>query len=404
MPPIKGRMMGLAQSKIDFKNIKGLKDIHQGKKMMQNCNANRTPLPDGIKKDKALMRLRIPSEICKVLPSVRKFHPKGSSPKYKVEEYENAITIDDDDDDDIKPVCGDLILGLRRRRGEQNKYRIKQLSNKSFGTMIWDLAFIPNSQNLVVSTASGAFICDIEHLDEKCRLEHIVFGGGISFLSNGNIVIVCRNSDTVHIFSPAGEHIRSFPAGVCPMCVAVNSKDEIITTDTSEKNICIFSAHGTLIHKIKTTGPRYELKWPLYIDVTTDQNSIVVSDLIKQEIMVFDTRGCYTGSLPLKTFGGNEVLRPHGLCVNSEHDLFIVDSAIDTVEVFHEDGTYLQTLVHSSEGTNVKPKVVRTSGDGCYMMIGGLTGHVTLFKFLVPEGTPPSIAVKQEKSDVIVID
>lgn len=403
MPPIKGRMMGLQQSKLDFRSIKSLGLANR--KRTAPAITDGSTLPDGVKKDKALMKLRIPDDICRVLPSVRKFHPlktANSGSKMKKENYPGDAIILDDDDEDVKPDIHGAILGLRRRRGEQNKYRVKELFEKSFGSMIWDLAFIPGSSDIVVSTLDGAYLCSLEGLSEKCKLENVILGGGISFLSNGQIVVVCRNSDIVNIYQPDGTFIRAFPAGKSPMCVAVNSKDNIIVTDTSTKSIRQYTAEGRLIRAIEPKGTAYQMKWPLYIDMM-EKNHIVVVDCHMQSVYVFDFKGRYVRKLPLKTSGGNEVLRPHGVCSNKEKDLFIVDNAIDSVEVFHCDGSYLQTLVHSEEGAILKPKAVRTSHDGKHMIIGGLYGRVKLFKFLGPDEIP-LIKVKEEKAEVIVID
>ena len=60
-----------------------------------------------------------------------------------------------------------------------------------------------------------------------------------------------------------------------------------------------------------------------------------------------------------------QVLRPHGVCANQKGDLFIIDTAIDSMEVFQFDGTFSQTLLPSDDGVLIKPKVRSQSSCHC---------------------------------------
>ena len=380
----------MQQSKIDFRSIKNLK------RRRTVAVRDGSTLPDVVRKDKSLMRLRMPDAITRALPSVKRFHTVINS---KTSPTENDECVVVEEDEDIKPEINNPVLGLRRRRGEQNKYRIKQSYEKNFGSMIWDLAFVPGTTDIVVATFHGVFLCDTITLAEKQKLEKVVQGGGIGFLSSGEIVVLCRSTDMVHVYHQDGTWVRSFYAGNCPMCVTVNTRDNIIVTDTGTKSLRKYTSMGKLIREIPSQGEDYQLKWPLYVD-TLERNQILVTDCHMEGMYVFDFKGRFLRCFPLKTFGGNEVLRPHGLHVNKDRDLFVIDNAIDSVEVFQQDGMYLQTLIHPEEGESLKPKAIASSGDGKHLAIGGMYGKVRLFKFLQKDEIPSP----REDRDVIVIE
>ena len=73
---------------------------------------------------------------------------------------------------------------------------------------------------------------------------------------------------------------------------------------------------------------------------------------------VGNVENCVTpDEMNLPRFAVFQVLRPHGVCANQEGDLFIIDTAIDSMEVFQFDGTFSQTLLPSDDGVLIKPKV-----------------------------------------------
>ena len=295
-----------------------------------------------------------------------------------------------------------MILGARRGRGPRNKYHIQQTVERQFSGMIWDINYLPNG-DMLISHGDGVVICDGD-LQIKESLDNIRMAGGIGVLSDGKIVAICRFFDVVNIYSPSGTFVRSFRGGTSPMALTITSTDEIIVSDAGSKNVRVFSASGKQIREIAEQGSSYKMKWPLYSCVARD-DSLLVSDCHLQKVLFFDYQGRYVRTLSLKTYGGNEVLRPHGICINTEQDLFVIDNAIDTIEVFKRDGTYVQTLVPTEEGGAMKPKVVRTREDT--LAIGSMTGMVRLFRFIPKAELNHQRFIKQESPDlheVIVLD
>lgn len=418
MPPIKSRMMGLAAKPkdSDFNSIKATLQtgIAHYRKRGLDIETGVTVIPDEeadplitvsspkkskvaspiLRKDKDLMKLRIPMELCCTLPSVRRFHAKGQVPKMQKAGMTHEMVVIEDEEE-AKGNGSSEILGLKRRGGKLPHYHLRLDAAHKFNYMIWDIAFLP-PDSIVLSTTNGVFICDADTLKERMQLAEVPLGGGISFLADGQIVIVDRNGDRINMYTREGEYVRSFPAGESPTNVAVNSKDEIIVTDIGEKCVRMFHADGTQIRVIETVGTGYQFRWPLYLNVV-DQDKFIVADAHLQVIMMFDYKGRYIRNLPLRTICGNEVLRPHGICVTNRNDLLVIDHAVNSIEVFTTEGHYIQTLIPSETGGQLRPKVMRVSPDGKQLLIGGLMGAVNVFSFVsAEEALAAELAIKSE--------
>lgn len=183
------------------------------------------------------------------------------------------------------------------------------------------------------------------------------------------------------------------------MNVAVNKDGFIAVTDIGDKCVRVYSIEGTLLNTIAQRGRGYELQWPLYIQVNSD-NSFVVSDVLQRKVFVFDEHGSYVKTLQLKTFGANSVLRPHGICEAKNNTVFVIDNALDTIEVFSPNDNYIQAVLSSEEGASIKPKVLGISNDG-YLIVGGMTGTVKLFKLI--EVDLKAQILKEEESNEEVL-
>ena len=409
MPPTKGPRM--KQKPLGFKTVKTAKGIGS-----RNVTNPKSILSGNKHSDEALLKLRIPLSLCKQLPSVKKYSnsKKSRSRMMNMNSLESL--------EDIKPAPIFSRWGQRRRRGDQQKYHLRLLSEERFPGMTWDITFLPAGQ-VVVGTSEGAFLCDAD-LDNMHKLEHVQQAGGVVVLGDGRFAMICRFSDEVVVYEEDGTICRHFPVPPCSTCMTVNRHNVLLITDTHKRCIYLYSVEGQLLSTIPDTGPGYNFKWPLYISID-ENDQLFVSDNHHQCIFVFDKDYNFIRQFPLKTFGGNFVLRPHGVAVNGS-DVFVVDRAIDTVEVFTGNGTYLQTLLPSDEGVTCKPKVCAIDHTGSFLLIGNLSGSVRLYQFidgLTKDDTTPAAMdttlkvepglekvkeevtpVKQEPGDVIVLE
>lgn len=308
---------------------------------------------------------------------------------------------------DRKPNT-DIIFTGKRKRGEMHKYALKEDCEEKFVGMIWDIAFTP-SGNILVSTSNGVLLCD-NKLSAIKKLENVLLGGGVGILSDGRIVAICRTADTVNFYSPSGVYASSFSAGFSPMSLSVTSRDQLVITDSGSKSINVYSLQGEVLKTITLDAGECKFQWPLYPAVDTDDNLYVV-DCHAQGVFKFNASGKFVCQMCLNTTPGNMVIRPHGICVGDYDDIFIIDMAINSVEVFAQEGCFIQSLFMMEECANLKPKVLRVSKNG-KLIIGGMTGKVRLLSFINKQEAPFCVKnePKQEPfdvdidNDVIVLD
>lgn len=379
MPPIKGRMMGLQPATPAYKPARSL----SGPLDKKPREFWRGTSFGSVESDEKLKKLRIPEKICRNLPSVKNF--------CESEDTDVLLVVKDEtDDDDTKKVSP----SLKRNKSFQAKSLRCQLiaeCEHRFPGIIWDVGFL-SSGNVFVCYGDGIVICN-QNLEVQTTLDRIKLAGGAAVMANGNIVAVDRFNDTINIYSQDGKYISSFSAGSSPMNVAITHDNFIAVTDVGDKCVRVYSVEGTLVNTIAQKGRGYELQWPLYVQVASN-DSFIVSDVLQRKIFVFDEHGSFVKALQLKTYGANCVLRPHGICLNQNENFFVVDNALDTVELFRVDDTYVQTILPSEDGSSIKPKVLRTSADG-QLVIGGMTGIVKLFRFIESNSKVQAVKVEQ---------
>lgn len=417
MPPIKARAIappGGVASTASFLSVKNMIPRKKMPKLGRLAKGSQLSTGNGETfGEDGMRKLRIPTYISSHLPSVKKF--SGDSDFVDLTDDTSEIVLQVNRpigvvkrEADISLVTSRLVKSKRRRTTSGGslcangaKYAIKKVCEHKFASMVFDVAFAPGGA-LLISCDDGVYMCAAD-FSSLTKLDNVLMGGGIGFLSDGKMVVICRNQDTVNLFMSGGTFLRSFVAGHCPLAVAVNSRDEIIVTDVGPKHVYVYAENGTLRQTLPLgcNKDSCELKWPQYVTVNAADN-IFVTDTHLQKVVQFDSMGRHMYSVSLNTFGTNELLNPTGICISSDNDIFVVDDSLRTVEVFHEGPKYIQTLVHAEQGTAQRPKSLRVSPDGKHILIGSSLSTVWLYDFLPTSGymSPQSGKVKHEAVDV----
>ena len=401
MPPIKARAIappGGVQSTANFLSIKNMIPRKKMPKHGRLPKGSQVSAGNGeLFGEDGMRKLRIPTYISSHLPSVKKFSGDRDFVDLTDDTSEIVMQLNRSPgvtkrEADVNMATSRPIKSKRRRTGSGGsicvdgaKYAIKKVCEHKFASMVFDVAFAPGGA-LLVSCDDGVYMCAAD-FSSVTKLDNVLMGGGIAFLSDGKMVVVCRNQDTVNLFMAGGTFLRSFLAGHCPLAVAVNRRDEIIVTDVGPKCIYVYRENGSLLQTLPLVGSKNscELKWPQYVAVDSTDN-IFVADTHLQKVIQFDSMGRHMHTVSLNTMGANELLKPTGICVSSNDDIFVVDDSLRTVEVFHEGFLYIQTLVHADQGTVLRPKSMRVSADGKYILIGSVLGTVWLYEFLPTSG------------------
>ena len=335
MPPNKGASM--KQRTLNFKSVKSVKQANKLKANKTPSAAATTDPEVPIKKPRGKaaqnaklakcdmhVKLHIPVSICRNLPSVKtklasemKKSAKltGSTEQRGMGVYKrhSVAQLTKEEIEEENAQTAKTLLGAKKRRGECIKYQLHLEKEEKFKGMVFDLAF-SRTGDVIVACTEEAVLCD-SNLKRKRTLEKVMSPGGVATLRTGEILVVCRCSDNVNVFTASGVFKRSFHCGPSPCGVTVNSSDEIIVTDTGAKLVRFYSPEGKLLRTIESSGSDYALKWPIYA-TTNAMDDVIVSDCHQQKVLVFDENGVFKSRYHLRTQGGNQVR-----CLNEKNIL-----------------------------------------------------------------------------------
>ena len=138
-------------------------------------------------------------------------------------------------------------------------------------------------------------------------------------------------------FTPIGEGVLTRPTGV----VYDASQRRLFVTDTAESMLKVFDLDGRLLMTIGRLGSALgEFNRPTHLAIW--RNELYVTDTFNARIQVFDldsgqairsigARGTYVGQLA----------RPKGVALDSDGNVYVVESLFDHLLIFNRDGQLL---------------------------------------------------------------
>ncbi len=184
-----------------------------------------------------------------------------------------------------------------------------------------------------------------------------------------------------------GNPQRSFGKGVLkrPTGVAYDAKRGLIyVADTRAHDIKVFDSEGRLVKTIGRPGEGdSEFNAPthlafahdeLYVIDTFNNRVQVFSDGGEKLRLKFGTRGLYIGNL----------VRPKGVAVDSEGNIYVVESYYDRLLVFDKYGNFLMPIGGTGPETGrfYLPAGVWTDSGNRVFVADMFNGRVVLFQFL----------------------
>jgi len=207
--------------------------------------------------------------------------------------------------------------------------------------------------------------------------------------SRGRILVTDPGAAGVHIFDLVQhkyKFIQRKDKMVRPQCIAVDAQDNIYVTDSEAGVIFAFDSSGKFQHALGSLkGGEGYFKRPTGIAVDSAQQRIYVSDTLRDQVFVLDMSGTVLqtighpgdaeGEFNLPTdlrldgenllvvdamnfrvqafdrmgkfqyaigkLDANTMFRPISIGVDSENDLYVVDSLHDVIQVLSRDGQLL---------------------------------------------------------------
>lgn len=144
----------------------------------------------------------------------------------------------------------------------------------------------------------------------------------------------------------------------CALCVATNSKGEIIISDYLMHCLFMHNPDGTFLRKIHHSGC---FNHPAFICVTED-DMIIVSDTNNDTVQIFDQEGHFLHKFGKHGSGKGELKQPFGVACDGQH-ILVVDSGNKRLQVFSRDGEFVSVI--DSKGAALKqPRGVALTDDG----------------------------------------
>lgn len=210
---------------------------------------------------------------------------------------------------------------------------------------------------------------------------------GIAVGPRGDIMVADSRLGIVARLAPNGEPRRSFGRGVLeqPTGLAYDPQGErIYVSDTAAHDIKVFDEEGRLLKTIgrRGDGPG-EFNYPTYLAFA--RGKLYVADTMNSRIqvlsadgtqvkLVFGKRGMSVGNL----------VRPKGVAVDSEGDVYVVEGYYDYLLVFNPRGELLLAIGGSGRapGRFDLPTGVWVDGSDRVFVADMLNARVAVFQFL----------------------
>ncbi len=163
---------------------------------------------------------------------------------------------------------------------------------------------------------------------------------GIDIAADGRIYVADAEAKRVFVYDDKGRVVNIIGARdefLNPVSVAIdNKRSRLYVTDSKKHFIRAYTLDGTFI---KTIGER-EIFFPTGVDIDSEGNIYVV-DTAQFRIAIFDPEGNFKGSFGKIGDRPGTFTRPKGIAIDSEDHIYVVDAAFQNFQIFNKEGQLL---------------------------------------------------------------
>lgn len=210
---------------------------------------------------------------------------------------------------------------------------------------------------------------------------------GLALGPDGHLLVSDPELGLVTLLGPDGTPHRQFGLGVLkrPTGLAFDSeRHEVYVADTYAHDIKVFDWSGGLVRVIgsRGVGPG-QFNFPTYLALV--RGRLHVSDTMNARVQVlraedgvplavFGERGVYVGNLTL----------PKGIAVDSDDNIYVVESQFDHLLVFDREGRFLMGLggVGQQTGQFFSPAGVWVDAKDRVFVADMFNGRITTLQYL----------------------
>ena len=172
---------------------------------------------------------------------------------------------------------------------------------------------------------------------------------GVAVNKKGQIIVTENGRHCVSIFSPDGEHIKTFGKHgkvqgqfAYPRGTVVDKDDNILIADRGNRRIQTFTADGQFLTSVgrRGSGP-LQFRDPLGIGIS-QENKIYVCDTMNYRIQILNGDMTYFSSFGSEGNGDGQFQYPRHVALDSTGNVYIADSTNHRIQVFTKDGEFLR--------------------------------------------------------------
>lgn len=192
-----------------------------------------------------------------------------------------------------------------------------------------------------------------------------IIGVGINPTMGNNVLVYNREGVIQDVFTNK--------VMKCALCIATNSRGEIIVSDYLVHSLFIYDAAGKFIRRVGNAGT---FNHPAFICIAED-DSIIVSDTNNDCVQIFDSEGNFSLQFGSSGPGKGELKQPFGVATDGEY-ILVVDSGNKRIQLFKTDGTFV-SMIESKEDPLDQPRGLAVTDDG-HFYVADRDNH-TLKKF-----------------------
>ena len=200
------------------------------------------------------------------------------------------------------------------------------------------------------------------------------------FVADSDAGFVARLSASGLTGEPIGRGLLQRPTGVVFDAI----HQTLLVADTSSHDIKVFDLDGRLLSVIGKQGEALgELNRPTYLAIW--RNELYVTDTLNARIQVFDL----DSGLPIRSIGSRgtyvgQLVRPKGVAVDSEGNVYVVESYHDHLLVFDRSGQLLLPIGGTGYGSGrfYLPAGLWIDANNRIYMADMFNGRVVTYLFL----------------------
>ena len=180
---------------------------------------------------------------------------------------------------------------------------------------------------------------------------------------------------------------RSFNVGNCTTGVAVHTNGEVFAS-SNDGFVQVFSEDGTAVRRIGSKGNgNGQFVYPRGLLLVGDR--LYVSDDNLHRVQYFSaTTGQYIGQFGSNGKGNGQFSSPSGMSTDGKGNILVADFSNNRVQVFKEDGTFVQVIQCDSNASDVavdnEGKIYIATYNGNHLQVFSPDGKTHLHTYSNP--------------------